>query len=469
MKSERREDKMKKNILKFWNPISGKKNQALFFLTALTALILLGAGCGEKKKKIIPKSPVSLRSIPDKVNVNVISHKKKIGTTPWKGDLFPGIYVFEFTKPGYKTTWRKITCKPGSREDLEVKIEPITASVIIETEPAGATLKFRDRQIGETPYVLHNVPLGTHTYTLEKPGFTTREITVVVEDERPQIVSQNMSSNIGTLIVRSTPSNANLFINGSPRGKTPATVSLERGDHDIKLELSGHSPHKEKVSVGRGKTSRINITLQELPGSIKIVTNPKNATLHINGKQYNNTPTILTNLKPGTYDIKVSHDKFDTSSRKVSLVAGQNLTVNMTLDTNMGGIDLIVHPPGVTVYVDGKKLGVTAQGETADLSKVFEIRNLKSGIHTVELAHKRAKPSTKKCKIEVKKGKIRRLMIKKRFWVKNTYLKLKDGCEFTGRIAQEDDDEILFEPDPTMKIRYPRDDIEIIRPLKESE
>lgn len=441
--------------------------QLFCFLTVLF-LILPGTGCKEKKKKAIPKSTVTIRSIPEKVNVNVISNKVKLGVTPIKREFEKGMYVIEFTKPGYQTNWRKIICKPGSREDLEVKMEPLTASLIVKTEPSGATLTSGDRQIGETPLVIHNVPIGTHTYSLSKPGFSTREVSVNIEDERPKLISENMSSNIGTLIVRSTPSNANLFIDDTPRGKTPATLTLVRGDHDVRIELPGHSQHKEKVAVGRGETSRVNVSLQELPGTIKVVTVPPDVNLKVNGKQYNNTPTTLEDLKPGNYKIEVSHEDYDTSTRDVTIAAGQSLTVNITLDTNMGGVDLIVHPPGITVYIDGEKLGVTEKGETDDLSKVFEIRNLKSGIHSLMLAHKRAEPSERKYKLEVKKGEVRRITIK-RFWVKDTYLKLKDGREFTGRIAQENDEEILFEPDPTMKIEYKRSDIEVLKDLDDSE
>jgi hypothetical protein len=282
------------------------------------------------------------------------------------------------------------------------------------------------------------------------------------------MITENMKSNIGTLLVKTTPPGANVFLNETPRGKTPAVIKTESGDYDLKIVTPGYSAHNEKVSIISGKRSSVDVNLQELPGSITVVTVPEDSTLMVNGKQYNNTPTTLDNLKPGDYEILVAHDKYDTTTRKVSLAAGQKLKVNITLDTNMGGIDLIVHPPGVTIYVDGQKLGVTQKGETKDLSKIFEIRNLKSGVHSITLAHKRAQPSVKKLKIEIKKGQIRRPK-QIRFWIKDTYLKLNDGREFTGRIAQKNKDEILFEPDPTMKIRYAIEDIEILRALKEDE
>ena len=462
---------IQKKLIYFSEKLVLRNSQTLLnalLIVAITAMLFMISGCSKPKKKAPALSKVTIRTVPDKANITLISHRKKIGFSPWSANLPKGMYVFEFSKPGYKTTWRKITCNPGSKESLEVKLEPIATSVIMETTPEGVAVKDGNKVVGETPLILPHLSLGTHTYSLSKPGYSPREITVQIDDERPKKVSANMNSNIGTLVVRSNPADCNIFIDGEPKGKTPATLTLEQGNHDLKIQRSGFSIYKENVSVLRGETARVNVKLQELPGSIQIVTIPKDSTLLINGKQYNNTPTTIKDLPPGEYKIQVSHDKYDSSTRRVSLAAGQDLTVKIKLDTNMGGIDLIAHPPGITVYVDGKKLGVTKEGATKDLSKIFEIRNLKSGPHTVTLAHKRAQPSVKKFKVMIKKGQILRPK-QIRFWVRDTYLKLKDGREYTGRIAQENEDEVLFEPDPTMRLKYTRDEIKEIRPLKEDE
>ena len=428
----------------------------------------LSTGCSKQKPKV-RKVKVSIRSTPDKVDVIAISHRNdKFGVTPKTGSLRPGVYVLEFSKPGYKTTWKKLTCKQGKNEDFEIKLEPITASVIIETQPVGATVSKDDKPLGETPLAIHGLPLGIHNYTLDKPGFSTREVRFSLEDERPRLIEQNMNSNIGKMVVRSTPSNASIFINDAPRGQTPATLTMEQGEYKIKLDLNGYIIQEEKVIVSKGGTARVNAKLQVKPASIKIVSTPPGATLLVNGKQYNNTPTTLKHLKPGTYAIHLSHPKYDTAKREVSVNPGQNLTVNIKLDSNMGGIDLIIHPPGVTIYVDGKKMGVTERGETDELSKIFQVRGLPSGTHTITVAHKRAVPLEKKFKIKIKKGKISRPK-PLTFWIKDTYLKLKTGEELTGRISQENENEIHFEHTPKITIRYGRDEIETIKKLQDKE
>lgn len=443
-------------------------NPVLILCALIMIPALLNTGCG-KKQPTVSKVKVAIRSVPDNVDVKIISHGgAKFGVTPKSQNLPPAVYVFEFSKPGYQTTWKKLICKPGKDEDFEINLSPVSASVIIQSTPKGATLSKDDKPIGETPVAIHNLPLGVHTYTLSKPGFSTREIRFPLEDERPKLVEVNMNSNVGQMVIRSTPSNANIFINDEPRGQTPATLTMERGEYKIKLELAGYASQEEKVIVSKGETVRVNAKLQIKPGSLQIITEPADASLLVNGKQYNNTPTTLKDLKPGTYEIQVSHPKYDSSKREVSINPGQDLTVNITLDTNMGGIDLIIHPPGVTIYVDGKKQGVTVKGETDQLSKVFQIKGLSSGPHKITAAHKRATPPEKNFTINIKKGKTARPK-PITFWVKDTYIKLKNGKELTGRISQQNDEEVHFEHSPQIKIRYERGEIETIRDLKDGE
>lgn len=449
-----------------------KRGISLTTSIAISALIIFSSAlitsCSKEKPKP-SKVKVSIRSVPDKVDVRIISHgRAKFGTTPKTQSLPPGTYVLEFTKPGFKTTWKKLICLKGRNEEFEVKMEPVSSSVIIESQPAAATILKNDTPIGETPLAIHNLPLGVHSYVISKPGYSTRTVDFKLDDARPKLIEVNMNSNVGTLVIRSTPTDANIYVNDAPRGQTPASLTLEQGEYNVKLELNGYEPQQEKVIVSRGKTVRMNTKLQVKPGSIEVITYPSGASLIVNGKQYNNTPTTLKNLKPGTYAIKVSHANYDSSSREVTIQPGQSRKVSITLDTNMGGIDLIVHPPGVTIYVDGKKLGKTERGETENLSKVFQVRNLASGIHTITVAHKRATPPEKNFKINIKKGKISRPK-PYTFWVKDTYLKLKNGQEITGRVSQENEDEVYFEHSPKIKIRYERNEIETIRKLKDGE
>ncbi|HPN85262.1 MAG TPA: hypothetical protein PK821_08010, partial [Victivallales bacterium] len=126
----------------------------------------------------------------------------------------------------------------------------------------------------------------------------------------------------------------------------------------------------------------------------------------------------------------------------------------------MGGIDLVANPPGVTVYLDGKKVGKMEEGERGNkkLSKVFQIRGLTSGDHSVKVSHARAVPQDKTINVVVEKGKISR-PAQINMWIADSVVKFKNGKEVTGRIVENDASGILFEPEPGIAIRYKANEI----------
>jgi hypothetical protein len=176
----------------------------------------------------------------------------------------------------------------------------------------------------------------------------------------------------------------------------------------------------------------------------------------------------IKNLQPGNYKLKVEKTGYDPVEKDINIIAGETSDVILRLDSNWGGIDLIANPPGVTIYVDGKKVGVSAEGEDKQTAKVFEIRNLTSQEHTIRLAHKRAVPAEKEITVKVSKGQISRPK-PVNMWIANTYVKLKNGRETKGKLSYQNNGEIIFEPEPGVTLKYSKNEIETIRELKENE
>jgi hypothetical protein len=276
---------------------------------------------------------------------------------------------------------------------------------------------------------------------------------------------------MGTLEIRSVPDNANVFLDGKPRGKTPFSEKIEQGEHKIRVELKGYNSHEENVVVIKEEKKSASVTLQLLPGNLNVTTNPPGASVTLNDRQYQNSPVEIKGIQPGDYKLKVEKEGCDPVEKNIRVTAGETSDVRISLDSNWGGIDLVANPPGVTIYVDGKKLGVSAEGEDKLTSKIFEIRNLSSQEHTIRIAHKRAVPAEKEIKVKVEKGQITRPK-PINMWIADRYVKLKNGREMRGKIRQENALEIILEqPDGGGIIaqRYGRNEIETTRELTENE
>jgi hypothetical protein len=430
-------------------------------------LLVLFSFSSCKKEKDDKRTFLQIKSTPE--GAKVILMGKDAGVTPSKGKVPSGTHIIKLEKENYEPYWEKIVCPPKGSKIIDAKLKPITASVLIESIPSKSKILMNGQVIGETPMTVHGQTIGKHEAIVSRHGYINKKIEWEVIDFRPQKIVAKLSSNLGSLEFNSVPSHANIFIDDKPRGHTPFKGSLEAGKHKIKITMNGYSVYEQSLVISRNKKMSKTARLQMLPGVLKLSSSPAGAQVFVNGRQYENAPTTIKNLKPGNYKVEFRKGGHDPVIREVKIYAGQTASVSARMDSNTGAIHLVTSPPGITIYLDGRKVGVTELGEHKKISKVFVVPNVSMGNHTLTAAHKRAIPNTKSFKVKIKKGETLRLRNIK-MWIANAVLILKkDGKRMEGRLASEAPDYILFEIEPGVTQHYDKTEIKSLTPLKKEE
>lgn len=432
-------------------------------LSAVAAMLFI-SGCGENTPKD-KRAALQINSTPDEAKVFIMG--KEIGVTPFKAMVPPGTYLVKLEKLNYKPSWVKVVCSTSDKKAVEVQLQPVTAYVMIRSNPAATKVEINGQVVGETPIVLPNQTVGQHSAMLKKQGFVPREITWMIEDGRPQLINAELSSNIGTLVINSNPAGARVIVDERPMGQTPFKSTFEQGGHKIKVELSGYFPQEESIIIEKNKTVSKSMNLQIMPGTLTVESRPAGANLTVNDKQYGQTPATLKDLPPGTYKVKIEMDGCDPAEQSVVVAPGQDTKVTLALDRNAGGIDLVVNPPGVTIYLDGKKVGVSLPDEKdPTISKVFQIRDISIGKHVITVAHKRAEPSQKKTfEVTIKKSQIARPE-NVELWIPDYELELINGKKMKGKLIEKRETSVFFEPEPRVKTEYQYREVKSLNPLK---
>lgn len=435
--------------------------QVLPYVLALSFL----AACGCEKKQVDVRPVLKVTSNPK--GALVFLDGKQLAKTPVRARVPAGAHLIKLSKPDYRDAWRMVRCAPKATVKVEVELERISAAVMVRSEPPGARVLVSGNEVGETPLILRDQPVGKQSAVLKKVNYSSVNVAWNVEGPRPVSVKAELLSNVANLKVTSTPSEAHLLIDDVARGVTPFAGNVERGTHKITLKKQGYAVHEEVVALQRGDEKSVAAELRMLPGSLSVASNPPGAALSVNDKPYGSTPVVIKNLTPGKYSLQLRQEGYDPYNQTVVVSPGQRTEVSYDLDSNRGGVDVVVHPPGVTIYLDGVRQGMTKPGESEDLSEVFELRELGVGKHTLKFAHKRATPPDKTIKVNVRKGETSRVGPFE-MWIADTVLTLKDGTEMTGRLKKRDETRkmILFEPEPHIAQRYGFNEIETVKPLR---
>ena len=110
---------------------------------------------------------------------------------------------------------------------------------------------------------------------------------------------------VGYISVVSSPSGADMYINGDKIGATPiSNYRLRAGSYSIAVKKDGYKDYTKEVEVKSGGSINIAANLSALTGTLSVSSTPKGAKVYINGEYKGLTPLTLT-LKIGDYHIKI--------------------------------------------------------------------------------------------------------------------------------------------------------------------
>lgn len=445
---------------------------AVCSVCAAVALVFLPS-CEKKEpeKDMSDYGSMNITSEPAGAEISILG--KVWSTTPYVTKPVPSaMYIVKFSMEGYEPAWLPVTVTPGRQVDAHVALVPENATVIIDSEPTGAHVQMNGKELGDTPVLLPDLPLGSYSASVQMTGYTRRDISWKVQNGRPILIKVPLMNNIGTLSLVSDPDSAEIEIDGQSYGSTPFSDFIEQGQHKIRLTKNGYKPYEKVVTVNRDETTEVEVRMETLPGSLTLESVPTGAALFINGIDYGVTPYTRDVIEAGDYTIRLTMDGYDPLEQTITVHPGEPMSRTFTLDSNLGSIILSVNPPGVNVYLDGKFVCRTeAEGKSRDISKRVTIRNLSSGEHTVTVSNKHAKPDVKDITVTVGKGKTVQVP-EITLWLPDTTIVLKNGSKYTGRLTDkysEDSKRFSFRHSAGITSEYNRDDIREIIPLNVNE
>ena len=120
----------------------------------------------------------------------------------------------------YEPTYR--TLELGSISVVEhFKLQPVTSTVLILSDPVGATVTRDGATAGVTPLLLPEVAVGRYRIDIALTGYKSQQVELNVSGSTPQRINATLVSSSASLDVTSIPVGASVTINGVYRGVTP--------------------------------------------------------------------------------------------------------------------------------------------------------------------------------------------------------------------------------------------------------
>ncbi|HET9480724.1 MAG TPA: PEGA domain-containing protein [Candidatus Polarisedimenticolia bacterium] len=207
-------------------------------------------------------------------------------------ELTAGSHRIEVEAPGFEPIAQTIEIAGGTRLETSLRLTPNARSVLVVTSPAGSRVSVDSQQRGVTfgeageDYAEVAEQLGLSTSDLSAPllveHLSPGEHLIRVEKEcfEPQLLSVNvvvdpngnapirfhplkLTPSLGSLSLDTTPTGAQIELDGKPAGTTPARLDgICSGPHEVRMRKPGLGQWIGQVSVTRGQKTSITAPLR---------------------------------------------------------------------------------------------------------------------------------------------------------------------------------------------------------------
>lgn len=216
----------------------------------------------------------------------VVVDGEAVGTTPLKQlELAAGEHTLAIRSARYEPLETTVRIDGRSTsQNLSLELIPAWANISFVSNPVGATVSIDGVEAGQTP-LTSEVLAGDHEVIVKLAAHKawTNTLSVIARQDQ-SLPAVELEKADGLVMMRSTPSNAGVTVDGTYRGQTPLELALKPdSNHQVRFFLNGYQEATRQIRTSAAEESAVNVTLDPITSSVLISATPADAELFVNG------------------------------------------------------------------------------------------------------------------------------------------------------------------------------------------
>jgi hypothetical protein len=304
----------------------------------------------------------TLNPVQSNGNIQVVSHPAGAVVTldgnAWQytpatfTSVSTGTHYLQITMSGYQPYGTSAYVSGGGTVNVNAYLvpnppQPQTGSINVVTSPRGADIYVDGNYYAESPYVVTNLPAGSHTLRLHKAGYDEYLSTVTVSAGQQTQVSVTFSAQqktVGSIEVASSPTGSSVYLDGNYMGQTPYNgyfdlTSVVQGTHTLLVRQTDYRDYTQAVYVNGGGVVTVNAVLTpngptpvpDTTGEIVVVSTPAGAELFLDNTFRGITPLTLSDISAGSHVIMARQAGYTDATQTITVTGGQSTPVALAL------------------------------------------------------------------------------------------------------------------------------------------
>lgn len=186
------------------------------------------------------------------------------GRTPARVELMAGSHRVEIMHPGYKPWVSDVQVQADTPFELgPVRLGLPDGRLAVSSSPQGAAVSVGGAYRGRTPLEIDVRPGIAQAVTVLRDGYEPASREVKVAPGARESVTLALQPILGQVIVKATPADAQLYVDGTSRGVARQSIELPATAHVIEIRKPGYATHRATVTPRPGLPQSVEVTLLE--------------------------------------------------------------------------------------------------------------------------------------------------------------------------------------------------------------
>jgi formylglycine-generating enzyme required for sulfatase activity len=232
------------------------------YLDAIARLDVEGGGVRQNLKVPLRSSWGRLQVEVSTPGATVSADDQPNTAAPALLDLAAGVHRLRIAAAGAKTWESSVIVTAGQT----TRVGPISlgapdAVLALRSEPAGAAVTVSGVFKGRTPLTVP-LPAGAdYGIAVSRPGYAPWSRNLHAESAARLVLDAKLTPVLVALTVNGEPADAELFVDGSTRGKLPQTLQLTATSHAIEVRKAGLQTFASQVDLAAGVARTVDYRL----------------------------------------------------------------------------------------------------------------------------------------------------------------------------------------------------------------
>ncbi len=192
--------------------------------------------------------------------------KKNVGTAPVSLEIVPsGKHTLNVAKAMYNQYEEEIDVKDGEKKLVKPILQPNFQNITFSVE-GNAEIWINGKLCG-TGYVRDDFEAGTLLVECKRENhrITSANYSSVAGALPTTITLDSPIPICGVLLVKSNPIEADVYVDGENKGKTPRQLAQTIiGEHKVRILKEGYLPYEEYVTILEGQTKMVDVDLDNM-------------------------------------------------------------------------------------------------------------------------------------------------------------------------------------------------------------